>query len=26
MRNPHSAMRSCNGGFRPVTFYVEVIE
>lgn len=26
MRNPHSAMLSCNDGFRPVTFYVEVVE
>lgn len=26
MRNPHSAMLSCNDGFRPVSFYVEVIE
>lgn len=26
MKNPHSAMLSCNDGFRPVSFYVEVIE
>jgi len=26
MQNPHSAMLSCNDGFRPVSFYVEVIE
>ena len=26
MRNPHSAMLSCNDGFRPVSFYVEVVE
>jgi uncharacterized repeat protein (TIGR04076 family) len=26
MRNPHSAMLSCNDGFRPVSFYLEVIE
>lgn len=26
MRNPHSAMLSCNDGFRPVSFYVEVEE
>ena len=26
MKNPHSAMLSCNDGFRPVTFYVEVID
>lgn len=26
MRNPHSAMLSCNDGFRPVSFYVEVME
>lgn len=26
MRNKHSAMLSCNDGFRPVSFYVEVIE
>lgn len=26
MRNPHSAMLSCNDGFRPVSFYVETLE
>ena len=26
MRNPHSAMLSCNDGFRPVSFYIEAIE
>ena len=26
MRNPHSAMLSCNDGFRPVSFLVETIE
>ena len=26
MKNPQSAMVSCNDGFRPVSFYVEVIE
>ncbi len=26
MKNPHSAMLSCNDGFRPVTFLVEAIE
>ena len=26
MKNPHSAMISCNNGFRPVSFYIEVIE
>ncbi len=26
MKNEHSAMISCNDGFRPVSFYVEVIE
>ncbi len=25
MLNPHSAMLSCNDGFRPVTFLVEVL-
>lgn len=25
MKNPYSAMISCNDGFRPVSFYVEVI-
>ena len=23
MKNPHSAMISCNDGFRPVSFYIE---
>ena len=26
MKNPYSAMISCNDGFRPVSFYLEVIE
>ena len=26
MKNPHSAMISCNDGFRPVSFYIEVKE
>ena len=26
MKNPRSAMISCNDGFRPVSFYVEVVE
>lgn len=26
MKNPRSAMLSCNDGFRPVTFLVEVLE
>ena len=26
MKNPKSAMISCNDGFRPVIFYLEVIE
>lgn len=26
MKNPHSAMISCNDGFRPVSFYLETIE
>lgn len=26
MKNPHSAMISCNDGFRPVSFYIQVIE
>lgn len=26
MKNPKSAMLSCNDGFRPVSFYVEIIE
>ncbi len=25
MKNPHSAMISCNDGFRPVSFYVEAL-
>lgn len=25
MKNPHSAMLSCNDGFRPVSFYLETI-
>lgn len=25
MKNPHSAMISCNDGFRPVSFYIETI-
>lgn len=25
MRNPMSAMISCNDGFRPVSFYIEVL-
>ena len=25
MKNPRSAMISCNDGFRPVSFYIEVI-
>ena len=25
MKNPYSAMISCNDGFRPVSFYIEVI-
>ena len=25
MKNPHSAMISCNDGFRPVSFYIEVV-
>ena len=25
MRDPHSAMISCNDGFRPVSFYIEVV-
>ena len=25
MKNPNSAMISCNDGFRPVSFYIEVI-
>lgn len=26
MQNPHSAMISCNDGFRPVSFYLEVVK
>lgn len=26
MQDPHSAMISCNDGFRPVSFYLETIE
>lgn len=26
MKDPHSAMISCNDGFRPVSFYLEVID
>lgn len=26
MKNPFSAMISCNDGFRPVSFYIETIE
>ena len=26
MKNKHSAMLSCNDGFRPVSFYVEALE
>ena len=26
MKNPRSAMISCNDGFRPVSFYLEVID
>lgn len=26
MRNPYSAMISCNDGFRPVSFYIEAME
>ena len=26
MKNPHSAMLSCNDGFRPVSFYLEALE
>lgn len=25
MKNPYSAMISCNDGFRPVSFYIEVV-
>ena len=26
MKDPHSAMVSCNDGFRPVSFYLETLE
>ena len=26
MKDPHSAMISCNDGFRPVSFYIECVE
>ena len=26
MKNPYSAMLSCNDGFRPVSFYLETLE
>lgn len=26
MKNPKSAMISCNDGFRPMSFYIEIIE
>lgn len=26
MKNPHSAMISCNDGFRPVSFYLETMD
>lgn len=26
MKNKHSAMISCNDGFRPVSFYIETVE
>ena len=26
MKDPHSALLSCNDGFRPVSFYIEVTE
>ena len=26
MQDPHSAMISCNDGFRPVSFYLETLE
>lgn len=26
MKNPHSAMISCNDGFRPVSFYLEALD
>ena len=26
MKNPYSAMISCNDGFRPVSYYIEVVD
>ena len=26
MKNPRSAMLSCNDGFRPVSFYIEALD
>ena len=26
MKNPYSAMISCNDGFRPVSFYIEAVD
>ena len=26
MKNPHTALLSCNDGFRPVSFYLETLE
>lgn len=26
MKDPHSAMISCNDGFRPVSFYIEAVD
>ena len=26
MKDPHSAMISCDDGFRPVSFYIETVE
>ena len=26
MKDPHTAMISCNDGFRPVSFYLEIVE
>ena len=26
MKNPHSAMISCNDGFRPMSYYLETVE
>ena len=26
MKDPHSAMLSCNDGFRPVSYYIETLE